>query len=736
MPILFHEDTLTFHLYNDSLSYIMKVLSNGQLGSIYFGGRLNDKADFGYLIQTKATSGSMVLTAPEKGELPLDHLRQEYPAYGTGDFHYPVYRIIRENGSPISDYRYAGHNVFRGKKGLEGLPATYTENDDEAETLEISLRDDLTGGELVLSYSIFEEISAIARSVRFINNGSERLTVDSLMSASVDFTDGDFDMITLNGSWCRERHVRQWRLHEGVQEVYSSRGISSAEHNPFFALKRPNADESSGEVYGFSLIYSGNHRELCELDNFGMLRCSIGIEPEHFSWIVGAGESFTSPEAVIVYSDKGLGAMSQTFHKLFRTRLVRGKWRYLERPVLFNSWEATMMDFTEDKLLKMARESKRLGVDLFVLDDGWFGERCDDHRGLGDWHVVNKKKFPNGIEAFSRSIKCIGLDFGIWIEPEMINEDSDLFRAHPDWVIHTPGRYMSTSRNQLVLDLSRKEVVDYLFDTLSRLFELAEVTYIKWDMNRSISEFYCNERGAEDQGRNFHAYVLGVYDLYERLIARFPEVLFESCASGGGRFDPGMLYYAPQTWTSDCTDAIERLRIQYGTSFVYPVSSMGAHVSAIPNQQNGRCTPLNTRFNVACFGVLGYELDPLALTEGERDQIVAQISAYKKYRSLIQKGVFYRLSDPETGSAALMIVSDDKAEALVGFYRTRTMTNPGWEYLKLRGLDTGRRYEVSGYCSTCYGDELMRIGLLLHPVLEKLPQEEYSSMLIHLKTVD
>lgn len=735
MSVMIHEKSLTFHLFNDRLSYILNILPNGEPGCVYFGSRLNGESDYAFL-RNRFGGGQDAVSSVESGTLSMGKICREYPSGGTGDYRLPAYCVRQENGSTASDYRYLSHRVISGKKPLPGLPATYVEADSEADTLEICLADRLTGGELYLSYTVFNGLPVIARSARFVNRGSEKLVLDSLMSMSVDFTDGRFDMITLNGAWSRERHPTVWRLHEGLQEIHSIRGISSAEYNPFFALKRPNADEFSGEVYGFSLIYSGNHCERCELDTSGMLRVSAGIEPDGFSWTVQPGESFCTPECVMVYSETGLNGMSQAFHKLFRERLARGKWRDLPRPILFNNWEATEMSFTEEMLLPIVRKAKALGAELFVLDDGWFGERNNDRAGLGDWDIVNRGKLPDGLDGFAEKVRAEGLGFGFWIEPEMVNEDSALYRAHPDWVISAPGRHKTLSRNQMVLDFSKKEVTDYLYQVLSKQFAAVKPAYIKWDMNRCLTEVFSSARSANEQGENFHRYILGVYALYERLTSEFPEILFESCSSGGARFDPGLLHYAPQCWTSDCTDAIERVTVQYGTSFVYPLSSMGAHVSTVPNQQNGRTTPLSTRYHVACFGMLGYELDPLQLTGEEQEQIARQIAEFKQNRDLVEHGHFYRLMDPANGRlAAWIVVSEDRKEALLGVYRLDVVTNRCCEFLRLYGLDPDQMYRVEGYSRECHGDELMKLGLMLFPGLEQFPEGNYASLLIRIHAV-
>ena len=476
-------------------------------------------------------------------------------------------------------------------------------------------------------------------------------------------------------------------------------------------LRRPGTDEEKGEVIGFSLIYSGNFLAQVEVDTWDTARVTLGINPFGFDWKLAPGESFQTPEAVMVYSYEGMGAMSRTFHQLYRSRLARGLWRDKARPILINNWEATYFDFTEDKLISIAEAAHKDGVELFVLDDGWFGARSNDFAGLGDW-TPNPKRLPEGLAGLSKQINSLGMLFGLWFEPEMVNKDSDLYRAHPDWIIHVPGRRDSHGRNQYVLDFSRPEVVDCIYDQIARLLDEAHISYVKWDMNRSITEPYSEALPADRQGELFHRYILGVYSLYDRLTTNFPHVLFESCASGGGRFDPGMLYYAPQCWTSDDSDAAERLKIQYGTSFCYPISSIGAHVSAVPNHQVNRTTPLETRANVACFGTFGYELDLNKLSHEEREQVRSQIAFMKEYREVIQFGDFYRLRSPFDGNfTAWMAVSPDKRTALVGWYRFFSEANSPFHRVRLQGLDPDLCYTVDSG-QNHYGDELMRLGLI------------------------
>ena len=709
--IIFHKETKTFHLYNDKVSYIMCVLENGHMGQLYFGKKIHDKPDFSYLVEKNERPMTSYVYEWDRS-FSLEHIRQEYPVYGTTDYRHPAIEILQENGSRISEFQYDGYEITKAKPKLEGLPATYTESDEEAMTLCIYLKDSLIGVVLELYYTIFDEYSAITRSVRIRNTGKSSVHLLNVMSLSLDLPDKDYVWMQLSGAWARERYVKERILEQGITAIDSMRGNSSHEHNPFVVLKRNHTDEYMGEAIGFSLIYSGNFRIQAEVDTHDVTRITAGINPEGFDWKLEAGEIFQTPEAVMVYSDNGLNVMSQTFHKLYAKRLARGYWRDRSRPILNNNWEATYFDFTEDRLVEIAGKAKECGVELFVLDDGWFGARRNDRAGLGDW-IANPELLPNGIKGLAERIENLGIQFGLWIEPEMVNKDSDLYRAHPDWILQTPGRSISHGRYQYVLDFSRKEIVDHIYKMIAKLLSEAKISYIKWDMNRSITECYSAAYPADRQGEIFHRYILGVYDLYERLTSEFPEVLFESCASGGGRFDPGMLYYAPQGWTSDDSDAVERLKIQYGTSMCYPLSSMGSHVSVIPNHQVFRNTPLHTRANVAYFGTFGYELDLNKLSDSEIEEVKNQIQFMKEYRQLIQFGTFYRLKSPFEGNETIwMVVSEDKTTALVGYYRVLNGVNLPYSRVKLQGLDPNKLYENVLGNTENYGDELMNLGMI------------------------
>lgn len=714
MSIVFHEQTKTFHLFNDRISYIMNVLPTGHLMQLYCGKKVHDRNDFSYLIETSARPTTTYLSEEWHNKYTFTHLKQEYPVYGTTDFRHPAIEIKQNNGSNISNFCYKSHSISSGKPKLAGLPATYTENDNEAQTLTIVLEDELTHVQVELLYTLFAQGGIIARSAKITNNGAETVHLTTAMSLCLDLPDCDYEWLQFSGSWARERHLKVRKLEQGITSVESTRGASSHEHNPFVILKRPSTDENKGEAIGFSLVYSGNFLAQAEVDTHDVTRVLIGINPFCFDWKLATGGSFQTPEAVMVYTADGLNDLSQTYHKLYQKRLARGYWRDRPRPILINNWEATYFDFNEDKLVKIAQKAKECGVELFVLDDGWFGKRTSDTAGLGDW-VPNTDLLPNGITGLSHRIEELGMKFGLWIEPEMTNMNSDLYRAHPDWILHVPGRHPSECRHQYVLNYSRPEVVDYIYNMLAKILTEGKVSYIKWDMNRYITECYSVALPADQQGEVFHRYILGVYSLYERLTTNFPHILFESCASGGARFDPGLLYYAPQGWTSDDSDAVERLKIQYGTSYCYPVSSMGSHVSVIPNHQIYRNTPLHTRANVAYFGTFGYELDLNKLTAEEQEEVKEQIKFMKQYREVIQFGTFYRLNSPFNGNVtSWMVVSEDKKTAIVGWYRVLNGINLPYSRVQLQGLNSDYCYETVGTQECHFGDELMNIGLIIN----------------------
>ncbi|SHJ84728.1 alpha-galactosidase [Geosporobacter subterraneus DSM 17957] len=710
MGIKYHQQNRTFHLQAGDSSYIFQVYREGYLAHLYWGKRIRSND-----LSRRIPYGRKPLSPtpdPWDEGFSLDTLPQEYPAFGNSDFRNPAYQVQLGNGSTVTDLRYKSHKIFKGKKRLQGLPATYVESDEEAESLEVVLCDELCGLEIVLTYTVFEKYNVLSREARLINRGKERLKILKALSGNVDFLSTDYDFLHLSGSWGRERHIERRALASGTQSIESRRGSSSHQQNPFAALLSKGADEKQGEVFAFSLVYSGNFTAQVEVDQFKTARFSMGINPFDFSWMLDPMESFQTPELVMVYSDKGLGDMSSTYHQLYRNNLCRGYYKLKTRPVLINNWEATYFDFTPEKLENIAKTAAELGLEMFVLDDGWFGKRNRDDNSLGDW-IVNKNKLPKGLEDLTERINHQGLSFGLWFEPEMISEDSDLYRAHPDWCIHVPDRRRTNSRHQLILDLTNEKVRKYIIESLSNILGCAPIRYVKWDMNRNMTEVGSAFLPAERQRETAHRYMLGLYEIMDKITADFPEILFESCSGGGGRFDPGILHYMPQTWTSDNTDAIERLFIQYGTSLVYPPITMGAHVSAVPNHQVERITDLRTRGHAAMSGNLGYELDLTKLSDEEKKIVKEQIGEYKEIREIIQFGQFYRLKSPFEGKeAAWMFVSDDKQNVVAFYFRILAKANPPLvSMLRLRGLDEGKDYELLGTDKVYGGDELIHVGI-------------------------
>ncbi len=710
MGINYVDKSKEFHLYNNQISYIIKILQNGQLGQLYYGKKIRMREDYGHLFE-ESTRDMAAYPYEGYSKFSLEHIKQEYPTIGNGDIRYPAYVLERENGSRVVEFTYVSHKIYKGKPGLDKLPATYVEEESEATSLEIKLYDAYIDATLYLLYTIYENLPVVTRSTRFECGSKETMTLHTALSASLDLPDKEYEMIDLAGAWVREREIRVRGLDYGTQGIHSMRGCSSHQFNPFVALKRKQADEHTGEVLGFSLVYSGNFLAQVEVDTYDVTRVQLGIHPSGFTWKLEKNESFQTPEVVMVYSDTGLNGMSQVYHELYRTRLCRGMWRDKERPILINNWEATYFDFNEERIMNLVDRAKDIGVELFVLDDGWFGKRNHDRSSLGDWYP-NLEKIPSGIAGLSRKVEQKGLKFGLWIEPEMVNKDSDLYRQNPEWVMAEVGRNMCHSRNQYILDFTRQDVRDYIFGMLDKVIGESKISYIKWDMNRSFSEVFSNGNDKEYQGKVSHKYILGVYELYSRLTEKYPHILFESCSSGGARFDPGMLYYAPQTWTSDNTDSVSRLKIQYGTSMVYPLSSIGSHVSASPNHQTRRPATLKMRGDVAYFGTFGYELDLEELSQEELEGMREQIEFFKEKRELFQKGKFYRLRSPfEHNVTSWMVVSENKEEAYVGYYRVLQIPNIGFDRIKLQGLNPELEYEVSGQLHTSFGDELMNLGL-------------------------
>ncbi|MBT2292637.1 alpha-galactosidase [Paenibacillus albidus] len=710
MSIFYDSKDHVFHLQSKETSYVIQLLHTGIPAHVYWGRKIRSGPLATILQRTERCSFSPT-PFPEDMSLSYDTLAQEYPAYGVGDFRNPAYQIQAPNGTTTSEAIYDKHRIYKGKPTLEGLPATYAEHEDEAETLELELVDAVAGLRIILTYTVFGELNALTRSVRFLNEGTDSLKLLRTLSMSVDFRDSNYDLLHLSGTWAGERNVERRALAPGLQGIESRRGSSSHGQNPFIALLAKGADEDHGDVYGVSLVYSGGFTAQAEVDPYKTTRLSMGVNPFDFSWLLEAGESFQTPEAVLVFSADGIGAMSRTYHKLYRTRLCRGVFRDQTRPVLVNNWEATYFDFNADKIEAIAKAGSELGMELFVLDDGWFGHRDNDRSSLGDW-FVDCKKLPEGLEDLAKRVNALDMQFGLWFEPEMISPDSELYRQHPDWCLHVPNRRRTEGRMQLVLDFSRADVCQAIGDQIADVLRSAPISYVKWDMNRNMTEIGSALLPPERQRETAHRYMLGLYSVLERITSEFPNVLFESCSGGGGRFDPGMLYYMPQTWTSDNTDAISRLKIQYGTSIVYPLSSMGSHVSAVPNHQVHRNTSLELRGHVAMSGNFGYELDLTKFREEEKATVKEQVALYKELRSLVQFGEQYRLLSPFEGNeTAWMIVAEDKSEAVAVYVRVLAEPNDKLYHLRLKGLDPQSDYEWIEGGGVYGGDHLMYAGL-------------------------
>ncbi len=710
--ITYNKEKQIFKLDTKNTSYIIGFLRDRLLLNLYYGRKLKD---FDYNLSDLSVHGRS-LTSVEAG---LEGAGQgeihslDFSTFGNSDLRLPTLHLKYADGSMVSCFKYRNHKIYAGKPLLKGQPATYVEDDSEADTLELELFDELQKVSVTLIYTAFNNIDAIARSIRVKNEGDNQVQIARIMSATIDMQSAamDYDFLHLDGAWARERFVRRQPIYKGNQEIYSRRGISSPHHNPFFAMVRKDATELNGEVYGFNLIYSGNFTAGIECDVYDTTRAYIGINPFTFNWELEYGDEFQSPEAILTYSTEGISGMSRIFHKLYRTRLCRGKFRDTQRYALINNWEGTYFNFTEEKLIDIAKKGAEIGLDLMVLDDGWFGKRNDDKSSLGDW-FVNKEKLPNGLNGLAEKINAIGMKFGLWFEPEMVSPDSDLFRAHPDWAIQAKGRASSLGRNQLVLDLSRNEVCDYIIDVLTDVLSNANIEYVKWDMNRSFSEFWSFGLDSEHQGELCHRYVLGLYRVMETLTSRFPNILWEGCASGGGRFDGGILYYMPQIWTSDCSDAGERMRIQYGTSICYPLSAMGSHISAVPNHQTGRECTLATRGDIATMGQFGYELDMSKMSDEELAQAKEQVKFYKKYGEVFHKGDLYRLRSPFDGNEAVMeFISEDKNTVILNYANRLCTINNAVVIVKLAGLDPDATYtEVEGHIGNNTFSNMVTVG--------------------------
>lgn len=688
----------TFHLQGRNISYIMAVDSFGNLIHIHYGRKLHDK-DY-----DKTNTKYVNWAAYDENNITLENTQQEYPSYGHTDLRNPAYTVKNVDGNSISQLKYKDYTIKENYiPEIEGMPSLFIENK-SAQTLEITLEDKISGVEVVLSYSVFDDYDVILRNTRIHNISDSTIEIDSAYSANLDIAKGNYDLIYFSGGWGREREFCRSEIQQGAKiDISNARGGSGRTLNPFIMVSEHNADEDKGNVYGFSLIYSGNHSSMIECDQYGNIRVQQGINPFMFKWTLEKGESFVTPQCVMCYSENGIGGLSRELNDVYRTNLCRSKWADKDRPILINNWEATYFDFDEDKLLSIAKRAKEAGVELFVLDDGWFGTRNDDFSGLGDW-TVNYDKLPSGIDGLAKKINDIGLKFGLWFEPEMVNPDSDLYRAHPDWAISVPNRISSLSRNQLILDLSRDDVCDYIITAVSDVLKSANIEYVKWDMNRPMTDM-------PYEGYN-HKYTLGFYKIMDAITGAFPNILFEGCSGGGGRFDAGVLAYMPQIWTSDNSDAAARLKIQYATSMGYPVSAISAHVTAVPNHQNGRITSLKMRADTAYAGVFGYELDITKMSDTELAEIKKQVETDKKLRTLMRTGDFYRILSPyETNYCSWEMVSKDKKEVFFYSAKIFSVANSHDIRIKLKGLDAEAKYMDTVTGEVYGGDELMYYGV-------------------------
>lgn len=737
MNIQVNASNRLFHLQTKHTSYVFHVIEDGSLGQLYYGPKIPFKDDYANL-NTREEHDCTNTRTDEDVEFQAELLKQEYAGLGKGDYRYPAFQITYPNGSRTSEFQYRDYELKDGKERLTGLPSTFADDSNDSQTLTVKLADgDL---ELQLHYTVFADEDVIVRSTTFVNHG-KTVFLNRALSAQLDLPDANYDFIQFAGSWSRERHLHRSHLRPGTQSISSLRTASSHQENPFFMLARPHTDNNQGAVFGFNFVYSGNFLDSVEVDQFDTTRVLIGINPDEFGWKLNSGDSFQTPEVIFSYTDNGFNALSQQLGAFYTQHLINPHFAHQERPILINNWEATFMDFTEDKLMPIVERAKELGIEMFVLDDGWFGHRDDDRSSLGDW-FVDEKKFNHGIAGFAKRVHDLDMKFGLWFEPEMISIDSKLYQTHPEWMIKTPGRGQTPGRHQFVLDMSRQEVVDYLFGLMSHIIQDAKLDYIKWDMNRNITEMYGADLPADQQLEFSHRYILGVYDLYDRLTKAFPDVLFESCASGGGRFDLGMMYYAPQAWCSDDTDAVERIKIQDGTSYGYTPSMWGAHVSAVPNDQVGRLTSIDMRAKVAYFGAFGYELDVTELSDEEQATIKQQVAFYKQYRKLFQFGTFYRLETPDTSDNVYgwETVSPDKQTAIGMRYQILNGANPAYIRYYFKGLDPERRYTVNDGSEVFSGAELMNAGYFVPRVMNRLqspkvPSDFHADMFI-VKAID
>ena len=710
MAITYNEQFKIFKLDTANTSYMIGIVDEEQfVGHIYYGAKIRMQ-DAAYLMRTAENPLVPSINNRERCSF-LDTFPMEYPGHGAGDYREGCIRVKTKSGHSVVGLQYESYKILDEKPALEGLPSSFAGNE-ACQTLVLTCKDSILDLEVELLYSVFEKEDIITRSVRVINHSADPIYLTKVYSACVDMDDRDYEWLTLHGSWARERQIERKKLGYGKQSVGSVRGESSHQEHPFIAWMDPDTTQTQGDVYAMHFVYSGNFQAQIEKSQFESIRVTMGINAEDFCWKLKQGECFTAPEVVLTFSSEGMGNMTRNLHDFYRDHMIRSKYTHMKRPILINNWEATYFDFNTEKLLSIAKRASELGIEMLVMDDGWFGHRNDDSTSLGDW-FVNEEKITGGLKYLVDEVNKLGLKFGIWMEPEMISPDSKLYEQHPDWAIAVPGRTATLSRNQYVLDLSRKEVRDYVYDMISNILHSANIEYVKWDMNRQLSDMGSYELPADRQGELYHRYVLGVYELQERLITEFPDLLLENCSGGGARFDPGMLYYSPQIWCSDDTDAVERLKIQEGTALMYPLSAMGAHISVCPNHTVGRNTPFETRGNVALAGTFGYELDITKIPQEDQEMIPQQVQMYHKYNDLVREGDYYRIASYRENHEfdCYLVAAKDKKEALVTFVQVIGRPNYHSRCIRLQGLDPAMNYRMEGTDQVYGGDLLMNAGL-------------------------
>ncbi len=729
MGITYIEECNVFKLDSKNSTYMLGLIDREQfIGHIYYGDYVRDN-NLKYLLKLNELPFTPEINDRDRISF-YDYFPFEYSTHGIGDYRESCLKVRNKNGSTACSLQYKKHKIYLGKPKLQGLPASYGEQE-QCETLELTCVDSCLNLEVILIYTVFHDLDVITRSVMVRNKGEETLYLEKVLSICIDFRDEDYDTISLHGSWARERHIQRQNVKQGRFVISSNRGSSSHQENPFMAIVSRETSQDRGRAYGFNFVYSGNFFAQVETSQFNNMRFVMGINPEDFEWKLEPGDYFQTPEVVSVFSNEGINGMTHIYHDFYRNHLIRSNFKNKKRPILINNWEATYFDFNTDKLISIATKAAELGIEMLVVDDGWFGKRNDDNCALGDW-FVNENKIEGGLNNLASKINDLGMKFGLWFEPEMVSPDSDLYREHPDWAIHVKGRSAGLARNQLVLDISRKEVRDTIYERISKILQSAPISYVKWDMNRPLSDLESSCLPPDRQKELSHRYVLGLYEMLERFTSDFPNVLLEGCSGGGGRFDPGILYYCPQIWCSDDTDAIERLEIQEGTAMIYPLSSIGAHVSDCPNHTVGRVTPFKTRGDVALTGTFGYELDVTKISEEDRRMIPEQIILYHRYNDLIRTGDYYRiLSHRNDGQLDVwQIVSKDKQEALIFCVQVFKKANYHSRIIKLKGLDEHTLYRIEGIEQAITGGALMLAGLPIGRM-----SHDFESKIVHIKGI-